>query len=43
MMVGLSQQVAQLQIQTELAKTTFERQSRLWSQKIGSEIQYLAS
>lgn len=38
---GLSQQVAQLQIQTELAKTTFERQSRLWSQKIGSEIQYL--
>ena len=38
---GLSQQVAQLQIQTELAKTTFERQERLWNQKIGSEIQYL--
>lgn len=38
---GLSQQVAQLQIQVDLAKTTFERQERLWEQKIGSEIQYL--
>ena len=38
---GLSQQVAQLQIQVALAKTTFERQERLWNQKIGSEIQYL--
>ncbi len=38
---GLSQQVAQLQIQADLAKTTFERQERLWNQKIGSEIQYL--
>ncbi|WP_026754094.1 efflux RND transporter periplasmic adaptor subunit [Sediminibacter sp. Hel_I_10] len=38
---GLSQQVAQLQIQTELAKTTYERQKRLWEQNIGSEIQYL--
>jgi RND family efflux transporter MFP subunit len=38
---GLGQQVAQLQIQTDLAKTTFERQERLWNQKIGSEIQYL--
>lgn len=38
---GLSQQLAQLKIQTDLAKTTFERQERLWSQKIGSEIQYL--
>lgn len=38
---GLSQQVAQLQIQANLAKTTFERQERLWQQKIGSEIQYL--
>ena len=38
---GLSQQMAQLQIQAELAKTTFERQKRLWDQKIGSEIQYL--
>ena len=24
-----------------MAKTTFERQERLWNQKIGSEIQYL--
>lgn len=38
---GLSQQLAQLKIQTALAKTTFERQERLWNQKIGSEIQYL--
>jgi len=38
---GLSQQVAQLQIQADLSKTTFERQERLWEQKIGSEIQYL--
>ena len=38
---GLSQQLSQLQIQTDLAKTTFERQKRLWDQKIGSEIQYL--
>jgi RND family efflux transporter MFP subunit len=38
---GLSQQVAQLKIQTDLAKTTYERQKRLWDQKIGSEIQYL--
>lgn len=38
---GLSQQLAQMKIQLELAKTTFERQQRLWDQKIGSEIQYL--
>ncbi|MFD2542613.1 efflux RND transporter periplasmic adaptor subunit [Lacinutrix gracilariae] len=38
---GLSQQLTQLQIQADLAKTTFERQERLWNQKIGSEIQYL--
>ncbi len=38
---GLSQQLAQLMIQAELAKTTFERQQRLWDQKIGSEMQYL--
>ncbi|MBT8245666.1 MAG: efflux RND transporter periplasmic adaptor subunit [Winogradskyella sp.] len=38
---GMSQQKAQLQIQADLAKTTFERQKRLWEQKIGSEIQYL--
>ena len=38
---GLSQQVASLQSQYALAKTTFERQKNLWDQKIGSEIQYL--
>jgi len=38
---GLTQQLAQLKIQAELAKTTFERQQRLWDQKIGSEMQYL--
>jgi RND family efflux transporter MFP subunit len=37
----MSQQLTQLQIQAALAKTTFERQQRLWDQKIGSEIQYL--
>jgi len=38
---GLSQQLSQLEIQSNLAKTTFERQERLWNQKIGSEIQFL--
>lgn len=38
---GLIQQLAQLEIQANLAKTTFERQQNLWNQKIGSEIQYL--
>jgi len=38
---GMGQQLAQMQVQAELAKTTYERQKRLWDQKIGSEIQYL--
>ena len=38
---GLEQQVAQLEATTALAKTTFDRQKRLWNEKIGSEIQYL--
>lgn len=38
---GLRQQLAQLEIQATLSKTTFERQKNLWDQKIGSEIQYL--
>lgn len=38
---GLTQQLAQVKIQADLAKTTFERQERLWNEKIGSEIQYL--
>lgn len=40
---GLGQQLSQAEVQAELAKTTFERQKRLWEQKIGSEIQYLQS
>jgi len=38
---GMAQQVAQLKATTALAKTTYERQKRLWDQKIGSEIQFL--
>ncbi|MDO3695397.1 efflux RND transporter periplasmic adaptor subunit [Wenyingzhuangia sp. chi5] len=38
---GLKDQLAQLEADAELAKTTFERQERLWNQKIGSEIQFL--
>ncbi|MDO1513125.1 efflux RND transporter periplasmic adaptor subunit [Maribacter confluentis] len=38
---GMSNQLNQLKAQAELAKTTFERQERLWEQNIGSEIQYL--
>jgi membrane fusion protein (multidrug efflux system) len=38
---GMSSQVSQLKSQAALAKTTFERQERLWNQNIGSEIQYL--
>ncbi|MEL6918824.1 MAG: efflux RND transporter periplasmic adaptor subunit [Bacteroidota bacterium] len=38
---GIGSQLAQLETQTALAKTTFERQKRLWDQKIGSEIEYL--
>jgi membrane fusion protein (multidrug efflux system) len=38
---GTSDQVASLETQYQLAKTTFERQKNLWNQKIGSEIQYL--
>jgi RND family efflux transporter MFP subunit len=38
---GMGSQLEQLKTQAELNKTTFERQKRLWDQKIGSEIQYL--
>ena len=38
---GMKDQLEQLQLQTELARTTFERTKRLWEQKIGSEIGYL--
>ncbi len=38
---GMGSQLIQMKTQLSLAKTTFERQERLWKQKIGSEIQYL--
>lgn len=38
---GMSSLLAQAETQLALMKTTFERQSNLWKQKIGSEIQYL--
>lgn len=37
----LNNNIAQIQTQLSLAATAFERQSRLWNQKIGSEMQYL--
>jgi membrane fusion protein, multidrug efflux system len=38
---GMSSQLQQVKIQADLAKTAYEKQSRLWNEKIGSEIQYL--
>ena len=38
---GLSNQLAQMETQATLAKTTIERQKNLWDKKIGSEIQFL--
>ncbi|MEX0273771.1 MAG: efflux RND transporter periplasmic adaptor subunit [Flavobacteriaceae bacterium] len=38
---GMGSQLEQLKTQAALAKTTYERQKRLWDQKIGSEIQFL--
>lgn len=38
---GMASQVAQQEAQLALAKTTFERQERLWKEKVGSEIQFL--
>lgn len=38
---GLVDELQQLEIQLALAKTTYERQNRLWEQKIGSEMQFL--
>lgn len=35
--------IATLQTQYDLAKTAYEKQERLWNQKIGSEIQYLSA
>ena len=39
----LKSSIVELETQFELAKTTFERQKRLWDQNIGSEIQFLQS
>tara|TARA_B110000902_G_scaffold216316_1_gene249099 strand:- start:60 stop:1223 length:1164 start_codon:yes stop_codon:yes gene_type:complete len=38
---GLIDQFEQFKLQLKLAKTTYNRQKRLWNQKIGSEIQFL--
>ena len=38
---GMSQQLASMENQYALAKTTYERQKNLWDKKIGSEIQFL--
>lgn len=38
---GMKQQLAQIEAAAQLAETTYERQKRLWDQKIGSEIQFL--
>jgi len=38
---GMSQQLASIENQYALAKTTYERQKNLWDKKIGSEIQFL--
>ena len=38
---GLKNQLEQLQIQTKLSKTTYERTQRLWDQNIGSEMNLL--
>ncbi|MDP4666336.1 MAG: efflux RND transporter periplasmic adaptor subunit [Flavobacteriaceae bacterium] len=38
---GMTQRRTQLAIQMNLAKTSFEKQERLWNQGIGSEMQFL--
>ena len=38
---GLKDQLSQLEITFQLTETTYLRQEKLWSEKIGSEIQYL--
>lgn len=38
---GISDQIAQLETQTKLMKTLYERQQKLWEQNIGSEVEYL--
>jgi RND family efflux transporter MFP subunit len=38
---AMIQQLASLKIQSDLAKQVYERQTNLWNQKIGSELQFL--
>ncbi len=38
---GMKSQLAQVEAAAQLAETTYQRQKRLWDQKIGSEIQFL--
>ena len=38
---GIQDQLEQMQLQLELAKTTFKRTQRLWEQQIGSEMMFL--
>lgn len=38
---SIKNRIAELNTQLNLANTTFERQKRLWNQRIGSEMQYL--
>ena len=38
---AFNDKVTELKTQLSLAKTTYERQERLWNQKIGSEMEYL--
>lgn len=40
---GASKQLKQLEAQEKLAKTIYEKQKRLWDQKIGSEIDFLTA
>lgn len=38
---SIQNSISEMNTQLNLAKTTFDRQKRLWNQKIGSEMQYL--
>ncbi len=40
---GARDLLSELEVKAQLTKTTFERQKRLWDQKIGSEIEFLQS
>jgi len=40
---GMNQQLSQMQQRAKLSKVTYEKRKRLWDQKIGSEIDFLAA